>query len=686
MGYTIRIPSPRALAALREPTNFLIALKALAVAIALIALYFQDLNIVFNDALNNEVTSYIIIIPFLLAYLIYRKRKMLRAAISTKTQNQPKNTQHLPTLAGALLCIIAILLYWSGSYTFTPLEYHMLTLPLFAAGLTLALFNLQTLRQALFPIVFLLFLAPPPSEILYGLGSILSVISSEVSTAIVNVFGIPATLSGEFGTPTIVVTRPDSSVMNFSVDVACSGIYSLIGFVVFGAFVAFIVRDKLWKKALTFAIGFPLIYLLNVLRITIIIGIGYQIGEQFALDMFHLLGGWVLIFLGTLLLLLISEKIIKTKIFERKPTPCLSCKSDQPLSTETYCKACGRIQKYPQTRSIKIDITKIVAMALAIILLLSLQTPVFAATQGPAQILIQTPDGEQGSTQLFPELSNYTIMFQYRDTEFERVSKQDLSLIYLYAPQQEDKQPVWIALEIAGTTIPLHRWETCLITWPETHGYQPGVTQLELRDIQIIDNPLIIGRYFGFQYHSDNQTQLVLYWYETNAFTINNSTQQEHVKLSLIVYPDKPEDIPQMETQLQTMATAIANYWQPIKTMNLFSMLIRQQGTTMAAATTTLVIAIAVFYLFELNKRKQANRILYQKLSQPNQQLISIIQKTQKTTIPTLHNIEETYRRTTGDTITTNQLEQKIVELEKTGIIKSTIINNQDQPTQTWRV
>ena len=686
MGYTIRVPSPRALAALRKSTNFLIALKALAVAIALIALYFQDLNIVFNDALNNEVTSYIIIIPFLLAYLVYRKRKMLRAAISTKTQDQPKNTQHLQTLAGTLLCVIAILLYWSGSYTFTPLEYHMLTLPLFAAGLTLALFNLQTLRQAFFPIVFLLFLAPPPSEILYGLGSILSVVSSEVSTAIVNVFGIPATLSGEFGTPTIVVTRPDSSVMNFSVDVACSGIYSLIGFVVFGAFVAFIVRDKLWKKALTFAIGFPLIYLLNVLRITIIIGIGYQIGEQLALDVFHLLGGWVLIFLGTLLLLLISEKIIKTQIFGRKQTPCISCKSDQPLSAETYCKACGRILKHPQTRSTKIDITKIATLVLATMLLLSLQTPVFAATRGPAQILIQTPDGEQGSTQLFPEISNYTIMFQYRDTEFERVSKQDLSLIYLYAPQQEDKQPVWIVLEIAGTTIPLHRWETCLVTWPQTHGYQPGVTQLELRDIQILDNPLIIGRYFGFQYRSDNQIQLVLYWYETNAFTINNSTQQEHVKLSLIVYPDKPEDIPKMETQLQTMAIAVASYWQPIKTMNLFSMLIRQQGTTMAAAITTLVIAIAVFYLFELNKRKQANRILYQKLSQPNQQLISIIQKTQKATIPTLNNIEETYRRTTGDAITIDQLEQKIVELEKTGIVKSRIISNQDQPTQTWRV
>jgi len=683
MKYTIKTPA--AFAALREPGNLMLAAKAATIAVAVIILYLQDLAIVFNDALNNEATSYILVVPILLIYLIYRKRKMLRATMPTKPENQPKNTRHIPTLAGILLCITAIILYWYGSYTFTPLEYHILTLPVFTAGLTLILFNPQTLRQALFPIAFLAFLTPPPSEILYGLGSTLSVISSEASTAIVNLFGIPATLTGEYGAPTIIVARPDNTIMSFAVDIACSGIYSLIGFLIFAAFIAFIVRDKLWKKIATFIIGFPLIYFLNILRITIIVGIGYQFGEQLALDMFHLLGGWILIFVGTLILLTISEKIFKTRIFNRKQGTCLSCTSQLPSPTGTFCHACGRLTKYPKANPTKMDIAKIVAVALATILLLSIQAPVFALTQGPAQILIQTPTGEQGNTQIFPNITGYTLQFLYRDTEFEQTAKQDLSLIYFYAPQEEDKEPVWAALEIAETTSSLHRWETCLVTWPTTHGYQPGVTQLELTDTVILENPPIIARSFGFQYHSDNQTQLVLYWYETSIFTINNATQQKHVKLSLITYPESPEAIPNIKTQLLPIAKTIAAYWQPIKTWTFISMTLSRQGLQIVTATAALLIALIAFYILELKKQTTANANAYRKLSSQNQQLINAIQKTRRTTLPTINRINETYRTSTGDTIATAELEQRITELEKTGIITSQIANDQDEPAHTWK-
>lgn len=683
MKYTIKTPA--ALAALREPGNLLLAAKTATIPIAVIILYLQDLAIVFNDALNNEATSYILVVPLLLVYLMYRKRKMLRATMPTKPENQPKNTHHIPTLAGILLCTTAIILYWYGSYTFTPLEYHILTLPVFTAGLTLILFNPQTLRQALFPIAFLAFLTPPPSEILYGLGSTLSVISSEASTAIVNLFGIPATLTGEYGTPTIIVTRPDNTTMSFTVDIACSGIYSLIGFLIFAAFIAFIVRDKLWKKIATFLIGFPLIYLLNILRITIIIGIGYQFGEQLALDMFHLLGGWILIFLGTLILLTISEKIFKTQIFNRKQDTCPSCTSQLPSPTGTYCPTCGRITKYPQANLRKTDIAKIAAVALTTILLLSIQAPVFALTQGPAQILIQTPTGEQGNTQIFPNITGYTLQFLYRDTQFEQTSKQDLSLIYFYAPQEEDKEPVWVALEIAETTSSLHRWETCLVTWPQTHGYQSGVTQLELTDTTILENPPIIARCFGFQYHRDNQTQLVLYWYETSVFTINNASQQKHVKLSLITYPENPDSIPNIKTQLLPIAKTIAAYWQPIKTWTFISITLSRQGLQIATATTASLIALSVFYILELKRQITANANAYRKLSQQNRQLIDTIHNTQRTALSTIERISETYRTATGNTIGATQLEQRITELEKTGIITSQIASDQDEPTQTWK-
>jgi len=220
-----RFPNLQRLVLLKSASTLAISLKALAIVIPVLVFYYQDLSIVFSNAFQNEATNYVVLIPFLFVYFMYRKRKMLRATIPHQSSNQPRNTRHLATLSGMLLCATAAILYWYGSYTFTPLEYHMLTLPVFAAGLILALFGPQTLRQLLFSVAFLIFLTPPPLGILYDLGSTLSVIGSEVSNAIVNAFGISSRISSEYANPTIIITRPDKTTMGFTLDLACSGIY-----------------------------------------------------------------------------------------------------------------------------------------------------------------------------------------------------------------------------------------------------------------------------------------------------------------------------------------------------------------------------------------------------------------------------------------------------------------------------
>ena len=665
-------------------TQITLGAKIAALIAATVALFSQDLTILFNDALQSETTSHLLAIPFLFAYLIYRKRKMLRAVIPLENKNSPKETRHLPTIAGILLSATAILLYWHGSYTFTPLEYHMLSLPIFAAGLTLILFNPQTLRQLAFPVAFLLFLMPPPNEILYTFGATLSVISSEAANRIVNIFGIPSTITSESGNPTIIITRPDGTPMSFTVDIACSGIYSLIGFLIFAVFIAYIIRDKPWKKLALVLIGVPLIYLLNIVRITIILTLGYHFGEDLALQVFHLLGGWILIFLGTLLLLFISEKIFKTQIFANPAEKCSQCNL-KPQSNQSFCFACGKILKPANIPVQKIDIVKIAVIAVSVILLMSIQAPVFALTQAHPIVVNVTPSGQQVSTEILPQLSNYSLSFWYRDTQFEQKAKQDMSLIYLYSPINQSKEPIWVTIEIASTTSSLHRWETCLITWPISKGYQPKVTQIELKDVQLTQNPPIISRYFAFQYTKTNETQAVLYWYETATFTVNSTSQQKHVKISLIAYPETPEDLSQIENQLVALATAITSYWQPIKMWSQITMLISENGITLAAMSSTLIAAIIVLYTLETRRQRKANAIAHQKLSGPNRQIIDALRVTEKSTTPTLDNVAKTYQKTTDKHLDKKQLLNKLYELEKAGIIKSTITSRQDEPVQIWR-
>jgi hypothetical protein len=124
---------------------------------------------------------------------------------------------------------------------------------------------------------------------------------------------------------------------------------------------------------------------------------------------------------------------------------------------------------------------------------------------------------------------------------------------------------VWVAVELASTTGPLHRWETCLINYPISQGLQPKVSQLDLTDIQTQANPPIVGRYFAFQYHTTNQTQVVLYWYETATFNSNNQTQQKHVKISLVVYPKSADDVRQYEELLLPIAKDIDDTGNPSK-------------------------------------------------------------------------------------------------------------------------
>ena len=336
-----KLPSIYELASAENFGRIASALKFSIIAVVIVAVYFQDLSLVFNSALHDEATFHILAIPFLFAYLLYRKRKMIRASIQQNESNTI-GLKHSQTIIGILLCATAVILYWYGSYTFTPLEYHMPTLPLFAAGLILILFNAQTLRQLAFPIAFLLFLTPPPVEILYSIGSSLSVLSSQASSALVNAFRMSSAISTQYGSPTIILTRPDHTIMNFTIDTACSGVYSLLGFIIFAIFIAFITRGKPISKAAILLMGIPLIILLNIVRITTILTIGYYNGDQLALQVYHLLGATALMFIGTLILLAITEKAFNKPISVQA---CKNCNPKSPNQTDEACPNCGRLLK-----------------------------------------------------------------------------------------------------------------------------------------------------------------------------------------------------------------------------------------------------------------------------------------------------------------------------------------------------
>jgi hypothetical protein len=291
--------------------------------------------------------------------------------------------------------------------------------------------------------------------------------------------------------------------------------------------------------------------------------------------------------------------------------------------------------------------------------------------------MIKTPTGEQGNTQIFPNITGYTVQFMYRSRNLEENYAQELVLVYNFTPQEENREPFAARLFLANTTASSYLWDQILIP------SQVVSASIELANITILDKPLIQARCLRYQDWA-NSTYIVLYWPEKSVFTINNASQQYNVELNLFTLLE-PKDINNTQAQLTEIAKAIASYWEPVRTGTFTSLFVSQHGLELGATATTLIVSLVIFYLFELRRQAIANANALQKLSRQNQQLIDAIRKTQKASLPSIERISETYKTATGEAFTTALLGKRMTELEKVGIVRSTISNNQDEPSQTWK-
>ena len=138
-----------------------LTIKISTILFATLSIFHRDIITLANEALQSKPMTHILAIPFLFSYLIYRKRKMIRASIPFEPSPSHRKAFPYKEIVGALLFLTAFLTYSYGSHTFTPLEYHMFTLPIFGTACTLIMFNTLTLRQLAFPILFIFFLMPP---------------------------------------------------------------------------------------------------------------------------------------------------------------------------------------------------------------------------------------------------------------------------------------------------------------------------------------------------------------------------------------------------------------------------------------------------------------------------------------------------------------------------------------------
>jgi len=667
-----------------------VVLKVAAILIPLILVYWQDLQIVASDALTSEVMNYIIVIPFFIAYALYRKRRMLQAVTPLENHKEIERTERI---AGLSLCLSAFILYWHGSYTFYPVEYHLLSMPLFLAGAILLVFNWQTLRQLIFPLVLLLFLEPLPLQAANMIGFQMSALSSVAAYNLVKLFGLPVTLT-TLQTPIIIIQTVQGIQLPLAIDVACSGLYSLTGFVAFAVFAAFIMRGPAWKRAALFIVGFPMMYGLNILRLSTIVWIAHGWGGGAAMQAFHLLGGPVLIFIATLLLLTVGDRVAKLRIFTTTVSqePCPLC-AETKKGGESFCPHCGTFQE-PQEQGITTRNTaKIAAVIGVTFLIILIQIPPFAVAKGTAGIDLETFSASELKHEILPTITGWDLNFVYRDTRIEQVTNWDAALVYSYQKQESDnpRPTVYVLIQIATGR---HTWEASLYEYPAKHG-QPTAAILEQVDINVLDDPKVTGRYLEFTRVGSTVPEALVYWFEKALFTANDTQVSRYVCISLDTFPedlakagmiDGENDIEGIQAILLPMARSIAEHWEPMKTFAWVNVGLGQWGPYIVIlAVAPCIIVVGLLYVKMRTERKRIAEV-YQQLELPQEKkVLEALAQASKENLPTGKAIQAKYSEATGKTLEPKALIETLNEAAKTRLVEKVIASREDEPVLVWK-
>lgn len=656
-------------------------LAAILILVLVLIVYGGDLEILANEASQDETLSYIFLVPFFAGILFYLKKDKVKASLALEENRKKTKTKYLDELVGAVLCVLAFLMYWYGSHTFYPLEIHVLSLPIFVLGVTLILLNMRATLALILPTLFMVFLVPIPAEFVYSLGGAMGNFNTQASYSLLKILSLPVTLSTSYGPPTLVLTSSHGAPASFTVDLPCSGIYSLIAFAMFAAFLLLVTSASAPRKIAAVLVGFIIFEVFNVIRITAIVSVAYKFGQEIAMNLVHALAGLLLIFIGMLFTLFIAERVFKVQVMPptKKHEPCPSCETSLQKG-EGFCFNCGRLLNRVKTSVSREFWAKLLLLILiCFIVTLSINAPTFAIAQGPKGTAYT--ENWANSTTLFPNITGYQPeRFLYEDLQYEQIAHQEAAFWCIYYPTNLSQSSVYVDVGVADSISNLHNWEVCLVYYSTT-----PVTVLDSRDIEILPDVPLIGQYFTFTSPA-NYTQITLYWYEKATFNTGITVGQKYVRISLVVLTQNATNTQQIEDQLLPIGQVIASYWQPLINSSLISLGVPTLQALLAVFICMLAFTETTRYFSELRQR-DINQKLFNTMAPKDERAIlkTLKDVTAEKKVTRTADIQEALERNTHKSIDEDTLRGILTHFEEYGFIKKDVASVDNNPVLVWK-
>jgi exosortase C (VPDSG-CTERM-specific) len=248
-------------------------------AIVLVAAFAQPLLMLIRYAAGSQLYSYILLVPFVSAYLLYLRRNQL-----------PKNYSiDLPLAILSLTIGLGILAFtwWLHFAERAPANNDYLVLLTLSFLCCLAaggffFFGRGWMRSAAFPLAYLIFMVPMPDAMADALETASKYASAEVANLFFHLSGMPFLRSG------LIFQLPNITI---EVAQACSGIRSSWVLFMTSILAANLFLKTPWRRFALVVFVIPLAILRNGFRILVIGLLCMHMGPQMIHSPIHSHGG-----------------------------------------------------------------------------------------------------------------------------------------------------------------------------------------------------------------------------------------------------------------------------------------------------------------------------------------------------------------------------------------------------------
>ena len=275
-------------------------------SVIILALFWRQIHRIVGLSMGTGYTSYVILVPFLTAYLIWLGRERIFGAAEYSR------------VWGGIIAALALILYLAttfalGARTESLKEVADLSsVLLFLVGAFTSCFGVRALRNAAFPIMLLALMVPVPGVLIDKVVFFLQSGSADLSYWMFELLGVPVLRDG------FVLMLPGVSI---EIAKECSGINSSIALLIIMLLVAHETLHSTWRRVLLVLITIPLSILKNAIRIVTLTMLATHVDPGFLNGRLHHEGGFVFYLISLALVYPIWKLLQKTEKPRSIPSP-----------------------------------------------------------------------------------------------------------------------------------------------------------------------------------------------------------------------------------------------------------------------------------------------------------------------------------------------------------------------------